>query len=97
MSLPVAALSGPSVRTGLRLPEGLRVVTASQLVTASQPSLSPSGGAGAEDPRENRTPRAFWSGQRAGQGLEVRARGSWGRGQRALVHLPVAPGFSVPG
>ena len=32
VSLPAAALSGPSVRTGLRLPEGLRVAVTAQPV-----------------------------------------------------------------
>lgn len=88
MFLTAAVLSGPSVRTGLWLPEGLRVaVTAQPVPLWGSRSRRPKGELDAQS-------ILVWSVSRAGLGDEgLRELGTWAEGQ---VHLPVALGFSVP-
>lgn len=78
MSLPVAVLSGPSVRTGLRLPEGLRVAVTAQPVPLS----------GSRSRRSKGEPDAqsilVWSASRAGLGGEGPGElGAWAEGPGA--------------
>lgn len=78
MSLLVAVLSGPSVRTGLRLPEGLRVAVTAQPVPLS----------GSRSRRSKGEPDAqsilVWSASRAGLGGEGPGElGAWAEGPGA--------------